>query len=123
MGMRPARMCKRCHNTAEQGSNTCAAHKGTDDKNRVRNPLRHLYWRKLWRVITRSAVLARDPFCTYIENGARCMRLATDIDHVIDAVQWVALGNDFFNVDNLRGLCHAHHSKRTAHDQGFASGN
>jgi hypothetical protein len=32
------------------------------------------------------------------------------------------MGNDFFDLGNLRGLCHEHHSKRTARDQGFASG-
>lgn len=122
MGMRPPRMCSKCHNTAEPGTSRCAVHKGSDsDRNRVRNPLRHLYWRKLWRVDTRREVLFRDPICTHIENGARCPRLATDIDHVIDAVVWVlTMGRDFFDMENLRGLCHSHHSKRTAREQGFA---
>ena len=120
MGMRAKRSCTRCYATAEAGSNLCAKHKAAPD-NRRRSPLRKLYWTKLWRVVIRGEVLLRDPICAHTENGARCPRLATDIDHIIDAEVWVAAGRDFYDMDNLRGLCHSHHSQRTARDQGFAS--
>ena len=124
MGMRPNRACKRCYNTAEQGSNTCALHKV--EPIRQRNELRPLYKCKRWYQ-TRAHVLARDPVCTWgnyrlTDTHPGCMALSTDCDHVIDAALWVARGNDFYDQDNLRGLCHAHHSRRTARDQGFASG-
>lgn len=121
MPIRASRQCTRCYNTAELGSNLCSKHITTAPEKRQRSELRKLYWRKLWRVHTRNAVLSRDAQCTHLTNGTRCMRLATDIDHIIDAETWVAAGNDFFDIDNLHGLCHAHHSSRTAREQGFAS--
>jgi hypothetical protein len=33
---------------------------------------------------------------------------------------WEAQGGDFYDTDNLEGLCHAHHSGHTAHEVGFA---
>ena len=123
MGMRPPRMCKRCHNTALPGTSLCTKHAAQPEQ-RQRGALRKLYWRKLWRVTMRNIVLTRDAQCTHIENGTRCPRLATDIDHVIEAEQWVAQHGgeemSFFDANNLRGLCHSHHSKRTALEQGFA---
>ncbi len=112
MGMRPARMCKRCHNTAEQGTNTCPAHKV--EPIRQRNELRPLYKCKKW-FQTRAHVLARDPICMWPPGD--CMALSTDCDHVEDAVLWVAQGGDFYDMDNLRGLCHSHHSQRTARER------
>jgi hypothetical protein len=116
MGMLPKRMCGRCHKTAEPGSPPrCALHKV--EPIRQRNDLRPLYKCKKWYQ-TRAHVLARDPICTW--DAVSCMALSTDCDHVIDAALWVAAGNDFYDMDNLRGLCHTHHSRRTARDQGFA---
>ncbi len=102
-------------------TNVCAKHAAQPDV-RKRNELRKLYWTKLWRVHTRNAVLSRDPVCKHVENGIGCQRLSTDVDHIIDAEVFVAQGGDFYDPDNLRGLCHSHHSRRTARDQGFASG-
>lgn len=121
MGMRAARMCKRCYALALPGTPLCEKHTAAPEI-RKRSELRPLYCCKLWRVTTRNAVLARDPICAWVTDGVRCVRLATDIDHTIDAQQWVASGRDFYDEENLRGLCHAHHSQRTARDQGFASG-
>lgn len=117
MGMRPARMCKRCHNTAEPGSNVCAKHAATPEI-RQRNDLRPMYKCKRWYQ-TRAHVLARDPICMWGLTGD-CMALSTDCDHVIDAALWVKTGGDFYDMENLRGLCHPHHSRRTAREQGFA---
>jgi hypothetical protein len=116
MGMRPPRMCKRCYATAEHGSNTCAAHKV---EVRKRSDLRPLYKCKRWRV-TRMLVLARDAQCTRIDNGVRCPELSTDVHHIIEAEQWTRKGGDFYDADNLAGLCHSHHSRHTALHQGFA---
>lgn len=113
MPQRPARMCSKCYSTAEIGSSLCTKHKAEPDT-RQRSTLKKLYDRKLWRVFTKQSVMARDPQCTEIVNGVRCMQLATDAHHIIDAQEWVALGNDFYDLDNLAGLCHAHHARHTS---------
>jgi hypothetical protein len=118
MGMRPLRNCRRCYTAAEPGSNLCAKHAATPEI-RQRNDLRPLYKCKKWYQ-TRAHVLARDPICRWPPGD--CMALSTNCDHVIDAVVWVAQGGDFYDQDNLRGLCHTHHSQRTAREQGFAQG-
>jgi hypothetical protein len=120
MGMRPNRSCRRCYTVAVQGTNLCAKHNAAPEV-RQRNDLRPLYKCKKWYE-TRAHVLARDPICMWERPGG-CMALSTDCDHVIDAVLWMKTGGDFYDMDNLRGLCHAHHSRRTAREQGFAQGN
>jgi 5-methylcytosine-specific restriction endonuclease McrA len=121
MGMRPLKMCAKCHATVEHGARYCSKHAKAVG-NRPRNALRKLYCCHLWRVTVRNIVLSRDPQCQFVENGIACPRLSTDVDHIVEAEQWVAMGNSFYDEANLRGLCHAHHSRRTALDQGFASG-
>ena len=63
---------------------------------------------------TRTTYLRDHPIC---ENEQGCIEAATDLDHID--------GNPF-NRDwsNYRGLCHRHHSQRTARDQpgGFMGG-
>lgn len=60
---------------------------------------------------------ARDPLC---QLGILCGGLApsTDVDHIIRAEVYIAMhqGDEtyFFDTDNLRGLCHADHSHKTA---------
>lgn len=114
-------MCKRCYKTALPGQSLCETHAAQPQPTRVRNELRKLYKCKRWYV-TRAHVLARDPVCTWTINGESCPRLSTACDHILDAVQWVEKGGDFYDMDNLRGLCHPHHSERTAKEQGFAQG-
>jgi hypothetical protein len=118
MGMRPPKMCAKCHRVALPSERYCAAHKVSAAK-RDRNQLRPLYKCKRWRV-TRIVVLDRDTQCTVVEHGTRCLQLSTDVHHVIDALEWVANGGDFYDTDNLQGMCHAHHSSHTARTQGFA---
>jgi hypothetical protein len=120
MGMRAKRSCRRCYTVAVQGTNLCAKHAATPEV-RQRNDLRPLYKCKRWYQ-KRAHVLSRDPVCTWVDDGAPCPRLSTHCDHVIDAVAWVAAGHDFYDETNLRGLCAMHHSRRTALEQGFASG-
>jgi len=119
MPQRAQRMCSKCYAQALPGSPRCAAH-AQREPNRKRNDLRPLYKCKRWRV-TRMHVLARDVQCTHKENGKQCVQLSTDVHHVVEAEQWVAQGGDFYDQDNLAGLCHPHHSGITARTQGFAA--
>jgi integrase len=123
MGMRARRMCKKCYQNAEPGTSLCVKHTNADkirDRGyKTANPLRPFYWTQRWKVI-RRLVLARDPQCTHMEHGVRCVQLSTDVHHVIDAQTWVAQGGDFYDTDNLAGLCRPHHSRETAKDVGFA---
>jgi len=65
-----------------------------------------------WRR-TRTRVLARDPVCCV----AGCGQPSTDVDHVVPRA---AGGSD--DDSNLRGLCHRHHSAKTAaRDRGFGN--
>lgn len=116
MGMRPGRMCHKCFAAAEPGKTLCPRHRDAaavaDAQRKAVNPLLRFYNCKLWRVITRSAVLVRDPRCAWEEDGPRCWALATEIDHIVDAAEWVAQGNNFYDLDNLRGLCKDHHNAR-----------
>lgn len=103
-------MCSKCHQTSVPGSRFCALHNKLPDSRHPRGPLKKLYDCVLWRRHTRNAVLARDPLCTFTVNGDRCPRLAEDIHHVVDAEEWMARGNDFYDQDNLVGLCKPHHT-------------
>jgi 5-methylcytosine-specific restriction protein A len=62
-------------------------------------------WRKL-----RAFILQRDPFC---RDESGCTRRSTDVDHIIARR---AGGSD--EPSNLRGLCHRHHSSKTARVDG-----
>jgi 5-methylcytosine-specific restriction protein A len=58
-------------------------------------------WRKL-----RALILQRDPIC---RDESGCTRPSTDVDHIIPRR---AGGSD--DPSDLRGLCHRHHSSKTA---------
>jgi hypothetical protein len=110
MGMLPPRMCSKCHQTSVPGSRFCALHNRLPESRHPRGPLEKLYNCVKWRKWTRQAVLFRDPLCANIINGTRCPRLATDVHHVVDAEEWMARGEDFYDQDNLVGLCHTCHT-------------
>lgn len=59
---------------------------------------------------TRAAYLARHPTC----EVSGCDERATDVDHIDGLGPLAPRGHDH---DNLRALCHPHHSQRTARDQ------
>ena len=63
-------------------------------------------WRK-----TRAAYLKLHPYC---EDESGCIEPADDVDHIDGQGPNGPRGHD---PDNLRSLCHSHHSKRTARDQ------
>jgi len=67
-------------------------------------------WRKL-----RAQFLKHNPTC----NVRGCYEPATDVDHITSVRDRPDLRLQWWN---LRSLCHAHHSRRTALDQGFARG-
>jgi hypothetical protein len=112
MPQRPARFCGKCHRTAEPGSPPrCAMHRAMpDSRHGDRGPLEKFYNCARWRPHTRRAILSRDPMCQNTINGSPCLRLSTDVHHKVDAEEWVAAGNDFYDQDNLQGLCHTCHT-------------
>lgn len=63
----------------------------------------------------RAAFLKAHPICC--RQG--CGEFATDADHYLDVRTHPELRLVW---QNLRPYCHAHHSARTARDQGFAKG-
>lgn len=77
----------------------------------------------------RRAVLRRDPVCMWgsqardrvrIEDRRRsrvCTRLSTDAAHLRPR-----RGPEDDTLENLRGLCHAHHSQETATRESFGRG-
>lgn len=73
-------------------------------------------WRRL-----RQIVLARDPVCRDpfgVHRAAGEVVPATDVDHIVPRS---AGGAD--TLENLQGLCHACHSRKTAQDDGgFGNG-
>jgi hypothetical protein len=63
--------------------------------------------------------LFENPICQHTD----CPLLATDVHHKIRADIWVFdMERNFYDLDNLEALCHAHHSKHTAIEVGFAGG-
>lgn len=64
-----------------------------------------------WREI-RRAFLARHPLCVDCLAGGRNVA-ATDVDHVVARARG---GTD--KPSNLQALCHAHHSAKTAREDG-----
>ena len=123
---RALQQCKKCYATAINGTRFCARHQTADrdseqqrEKTRQNDGLRKFYWSSRWKAVRRF-VLGRDPICAHVENGTRCWRLASDCHHIVEAAAWMAQGGDFFDPDNLQGLCHAHHSRHTAREDGFA---
>jgi hypothetical protein len=80
------------------------------DKQRTGDPLRNLYKTVRWQHIRRS-VLVRDIVC---QDSNGCNQRCTVVDHIINAREWTAQGNDFHDEDNLQGLCKWHHDTKTA---------
>jgi len=53
--------------------------------------------------------------CEWMENGIRCNRPTDDIDHIVPHKGSWSL---FMDPKNLQGLCHRHHSMKTAREDG-----
>jgi 5-methylcytosine-specific restriction protein A len=84
------------------------------DRERASDPVRKLYHKAQWYQV-RLVVLARDPICVECKHAA-----TEEIDHVIPAR---AYSGDFYDPDNLQGLCRSCHSSKTAVEGGFAGNN
>jgi 5-methylcytosine-specific restriction enzyme A len=126
MGMRPLKSCTRCHTVAERGSRFCLKHQNADairDREyKAASPTRKLKDTKRWEVVRRH-ILARDPICTGVVNGVPCPRLSEHVHHKINAEKFVAAGGDYFDMENLAGLCPSCHSRETSKEVGFAGWN
>lgn len=95
-GVHPAGVCPQARAQAKAKAQQRSKARGPRPYNRVA-------WQRLRRMI-----LARDPICRDPEG---CTQPSTDVDH--------RNGDATDNrEDNLWGLCHAHHSKKTAREQG-----
>lgn len=100
-----------CPNLAEGNERYCIAHqkqfaaRQDDERGTASQRGYGARWRKL-----RMMVLARNPFCAdpYHIHGGQLV-LATDVDHVVPKRLG---GQDTF--ENLEGLCHSCHSRKTA---------
>jgi len=74
-----------------------------------------VYATPAWRLQIRPSVLARDPVCTWgsvpRDEAAwgGCGQASTDVAHITPRQEG---GSEEF--ENLRGLCHAHHSAETS---------
>jgi 5-methylcytosine-specific restriction enzyme A len=116
MPLAALRQCKRCPQTAEQGSRYCIAHASYEAVRsadyRSRNMLRHLYSSRAWRAL-RSRILAAQPICLECNRAA-----ATEVHHVKRATTLTE--REFFNATNLKATCKPCHSRTTATEVGFA---
>lgn len=122
----PPKLCRDCNQTAIHGTSYCLAHQQDNralrharDRNQTRRDsgLKRLYDKTPWRRRVVPFILDRDPLC---QLGMLCDGRApsTDVDHILRAELYIAQhGGDesyFYDPDNLRGLCHACHSHKTA---------
>jgi len=99
-----------CPALAEEGGRYCTAHKAQADKaerDRRGTSTQRGYGSRWQRL--RLLILARDPVCRH----PGCGQLSTDVDHIVPRSKG---GTDEEN--NLQGLCHEHHSLKTAQEDG-----
>lgn len=93
-----------------------AARRARAERDRQRQALRpgpaERGYDREWQ-LARKLHLANHPQCT--EFG--CGEPATDVDHIQSVQERPDLRLD---PSNFRSMCHAHHARRTARDQGFA---
>ncbi len=70
--------------------------------------------RKRWRRV-RANKLAATPLCEW----PRCVRVATDVDHILNLKEHPEV--DPYNYDNMQSLCGPHHATKTGHEGDRAS--
>ena len=114
----PPRPCREqgCRALVQGTVGYCKAHQRTVharvDRDRGNSSARG--YGHAWRTRVRPAALAREPLCRFCLEQGRTVQ-ATEVDHVD--------GNSRNNDPaNLRCLCHACHSRRTATDQAWGRG-
>lgn len=93
---RSLRQCEECEAKSQKNYNT----------NRRDKDMQKFYQSKEWRAV-RALVLSRNPLC------AMCDHPADVVDHVIE----IRDGGAKLDINNLRGLCHYHHNKKSAEEK------
>ncbi len=82
------------------------------DARRKDDPLRRLYGTARWKRL-RSQVLREEPLCRDCRAEGH-VEASAEVDHIVPARR----GGGFFDRANLQGLCHPHHSRKTASEDG-----
>lgn len=119
MPMKPAKPCCKPGCGSLTHERFCASHAQQHqqqyDKARGSSAARGYGWKWQQR---RKRWLQKHPLCVWMESeGMMCQRPATDVDHI---VPMSAGGAD--DESNYQSLCHAHHSKKTATEDGRWTG-
>jgi 5-methylcytosine-specific restriction protein A len=131
------KLCKQpgCGKVAEQGKDFCSSHTTSNyitlasaessKRRRAEIPWASWYGLAVWQRL-RAMFLGRDNgdhvICEFCDpqTGERCRKPTTDVDHKLPHRGAWKL---FVDVTNLQGLCHYHHSQKTAReDHGFGNG-
>jgi 5-methylcytosine-specific restriction enzyme A len=112
----PNRPCAEsgCPNFARPGRARCVEHYRQcerDRSRRRREATKGIFKKKRW-LMTREAVLARDPICKVCDE-----RLSTEVDHIKPLSQ----GGDPWNLEGLQGICSSCHHAKTARDNAQAA--
>ena len=71
-----------------------------------------VYDTQAWKRV-RTAFLAQHPLCVMCDAQGKATP-AHHVDHIVP----IADGGDWYDTDNLQGLCATHHSQKTARDEG-----
>lgn len=105
------RLCRRCRDLTDCTNGLCRSCRNADNRaaDAKRPTARQRGYDSKWER-TRKRKLALDPICQRTD----CDQPATDVDHIDGLGPNGPAGHD---LDNLRSLCHPHHSQRTASDQ------
>jgi 5-methylcytosine-specific restriction protein A len=121
MPMRLEKFCKEpsCNARTASRSGYCAEHELHNSKKEAqkvydsnREPWQKWYDLAIWRKRLRPMALSRTPICSDCNREP-----ATEADHIIPhRGNWRL----FVTLENITGLCHNCHSKKTAIESGFA---
>ena len=100
-----------------KGGGLCPEHRRARERARG-TPSERGYGSKWQRIAARY--LRWHPQCSWVEDGMRCGRPATDVDHVVRRKLLLERGVPNPDADeHLQALCHAHHSLKTARETGL----
>lgn len=101
-----------CQELLPKGVSRCRPGAVRQERQRYNRETRKWYYTARWAAL-RTEVLSANPLCDECQ-GADHMTVATDVDHIVphrgDPVK-------FWDKTNLQGLCHTHHSAKTARGQ------
>lgn len=117
--------CPDCGQPSVRGKRFCekhlennsrmAAERARDKQRYDENPYRAWYGLAIWPRL-KAQFFSADPMnaiCAHIDTrtGERCNKPAEEVDHIIPhRGNW----DLFTDLKNLQGLCHRHHSQKTA---------